>query len=84
MARRTGEGNLSAAEAAITDWLALVRAEYLEFPNLHLTKSQVRRLWELDPLTCDLLLSELVKTNFLRRTHEGAYVRASGQEKTAR
>jgi hypothetical protein len=31
----------------ITDWLQLIRAEYMEIPGLHLTRPQVRRLWDL-------------------------------------
>ena len=63
-------------EAPIADWLPLIRAEYVEFPNLHLTKSQVQRLWNIDQVTCDALLSALVDVRFLRRTRQGAYVRA--------
>lgn len=54
--------------------LALVQAEYLEMPGLHLTKPQVRRLWCLDTETCDTLLNVLVAADFLRRTPRDAYV----------
>jgi hypothetical protein len=64
-----------AAEATVSDWLQLIRAEYLEFPGLQLTKPQVRRLWDLDPVICEALLAALVDARFLRRTCADAYVR---------
>ena len=66
------------AQTTVADWIHLVRAEYLEIPGLHLTRSQVLRLWGLDEITCDALLDTLVDVRFLRRTHAGAYVRADG------
>jgi hypothetical protein len=59
-----------------TDWLQLIRAEYLEIPGLSLTESQVQRLWGLDRVTSETLLAALVDVNFLRRTRQNAYVRA--------
>ena len=64
------------AETTIVDWLHLVRSEYLEIPGLRLTKEQVRRLWGLDPVTCEALLAALVDVRFLRLTRQDAYVRA--------
>jgi hypothetical protein len=60
----------------ITDWLQLIRSEYLEIPGLCLTKPQVQRLWGLDPVTSETLLAALVDVKFLRRTRQDAYVRA--------
>ena len=59
-----------------SDWLEIIRAEYLEIPGLNLTKPQIRRLWELDVPTCDALLDSLVEGGFLRRTSSNVYVRA--------
>jgi hypothetical protein len=67
---------MSKADTCMTDWLQLIRAEYLEIPDLCLTKLQVQRLWGLDPLTSDSLLDALVEAKFLRRTNQDAYVRA--------
>lgn len=67
-----------AARTTLADWLHLIRAEYLEIPGLHLTKSQVQRLWNLDAVTCEALLEALIDVRFLRRTPAGAYVRADG------
>jgi hypothetical protein len=63
-------------EGTMTDWLNLIRAEYVEIPGLHLTKPQVQRLWNLEPHACDRVLQALEDQKFLRRTHTGAYVRA--------
>ena len=64
------------ADTHIADWLKLIRAEYLEIPGLRLTKPQVQRLWGLDHVTSEAILSALVDVKFLRRTHQDAYVRA--------
>ena len=71
-----GEADMLTADATVTEWLHMIRAEYLEMPGLNLTESQVRRLWNLDQVTCEALLSALVDVKFLRRTDRGAYVRA--------
>jgi hypothetical protein len=67
-----------ATQTTIADWIHLIRSEYLEIPGLHLTRTQVQRLWGLDGILCDALLEALVDVRFLRRTHAGAYVRADG------
>ncbi len=61
-------------QSAVTDWLHLVQAEYLEMPGLQLTRPQIRRLWGLEDVTCDALLEQLLATHFLRRTPRDAYV----------
>lgn len=61
---------------SVTELMLVVQAEYLEIPGLNLTKPQARRLWDLDPLTCDALLDALVAAQFLRCNHRGAYVLA--------
>jgi len=40
----TQEAEMINAEIAVTDWLHLIRAEYLEIPGLYLTKPQVQRV----------------------------------------
>jgi DNA-binding IclR family transcriptional regulator len=64
-----------ATDIDVSDWLHLIRAEYLEIPGLSLTPQQAQRLWGLDPETCDALLHTMVETKFLRRTSHGLYVR---------
>lgn len=68
----------AAEQNTILSSLQLIRAEYLEMPGLHLTREQMRRLWSLDVTTCDALLGALTDAQFLRRTHNGGYVRADG------
>jgi hypothetical protein len=73
---KTEKSDMLSADETISDWLQLVRSEYLEMPGLHLTKPQVERMWGLDPLTSEVLLQALVDDGFLRRTRAHAYVRA--------
>lgn len=58
------------------DVLLRVRGEYLEMPDLRLTHAQAQRLWGLDALASQSVLTVLVDAGFLRRTHDGAFVRA--------
>jgi hypothetical protein len=60
---------------AMINWLRLIRAEYNEIPGLRLTKPQVRRLWNLDPATCDAVLTALESDRFLKRTQAGTYIK---------
>jgi len=62
-------------EGMMTDWCHLIRAEYREMPGLRLTEPQVRRLWNLDAITCEQVLERLVLAKVLRRTNTGAYMR---------
>ena len=58
----------------VDDWIRMVQAEYLEMPGLHLTKTQIQRLWHLDDTACDAVLDTLVSRGVLRKTARGAYV----------
>jgi hypothetical protein len=60
----------------LEEWLCLIKAEYREFPGMHLTKPQVQRLWNLDSRTCTAVIHALVAERFLRRTERNGYVRA--------
>jgi putative heme degradation protein len=60
----------------IKDWLPIIRAEFIEFPGMHLTRPQIQRLWNLDAETCDALVEALEAERFLRRTARNDYVRA--------
>ena len=55
--------------------LKRVQGEFLEMPGLRLTPAQARRLWGLDPASCDALLYQLVDAKFLFRTRDGAFMR---------
>ncbi len=65
------------SQMPVPDLFQLIRAEYLEIPDLHLTRRQAERFWGLTTLTCDALLDSLLATGFLRQTSTGAFVRAT-------
>jgi len=71
---------MSSISPTVDQWLQIIRGEFQEVPGLHLTKPQVRRLWGLDPPTCEALLDALVDGKFLKRTHNGAYARADASD----
>jgi hypothetical protein len=58
-----------------TEWLQIIRAEYLEMPALALTRPQMQRLFGLDGERCNILLRELVASGFLVRRPDGNYAR---------
>jgi hypothetical protein len=66
------------ADATITDWAQLVRAEYAEMPGLKLTERQIRRLWNLDVALCDAVIASLISGRFLKQTQGDLYVRFDG------
>jgi hypothetical protein len=57
----------------VSEWLARIRAEYLEMPGLQLTAPQMWRLWRLDKTTCDAVVEALVEDGFLIANGHGAY-----------
>ncbi len=63
-------------QGIVADWLSIVRGEFMEVPGLRLTRVEFQRMWGLDNPTCDALIGELEDSRFLRRTTQGAYVRA--------
>jgi hypothetical protein len=65
--------------AQLHEWSQLIRAEYEELPDLQLTQSQVEELWGLDTVVADALLRALVSAGILKKTHQGAYVRAEAR-----
>jgi hypothetical protein len=67
---------MNAVQQSMAQWIHIIRGEFQEFPEMHLTKSQVQRLWSLDAGTCDALLSALIDGRFLKRTSNGSYARA--------
>jgi hypothetical protein len=65
------------ADYAFEELLVRARGEYLEMPGLHLTVPQAARLWDLDAVVCDALLSCLLASGFLRRTTKGSFALAA-------
>ena len=60
----------------IEEAVARVRAEFREMPGLKLTTEQASRLWRLEPRVCESLLGRLAEERLLRKTQDGAFVRA--------
>jgi hypothetical protein len=56
--------------------LRRARAEFLEMPGLQLTEAQAARLWSCDVALCSVVLSTLVESGFLVRTHNASFARA--------
>jgi hypothetical protein len=57
--------------------IATITAEYREMPCMRLTLAQASRLWNLDAVTCEAVLSALVEANVLRRTPQGQFTAGS-------
>lgn len=65
-------------------WLSRMSCEFAALPGLSLTMDQARRLWGLEPQSCQRLLSRLVKSGILSLTPDGTYRRASRMASPAR
>jgi hypothetical protein len=57
------------------DVLQLMELEYQEMPELKLTFWQAQHLWDLSSDVCESALAALVRSGFLTRSTDGAYVR---------
>lgn len=62
-------------EESVERLVRRLKSEFLEMPGLKLTEAQARRLWALDATSCASVLDSLVKTNFLFKTRDGAFMR---------
>jgi hypothetical protein len=69
---------MHSADATVSDWAQLVRAEYAEMPGLKLTERQIQRLWSLDAALCDAVIASLISGRFLKQASGDAYVRFDG------
>jgi hypothetical protein len=58
-----------------TKWVKLIRSEYEEMPDLHLTPAQMQRLWGIDADTCRAVLDTLLAQRALKLTLAGGYTR---------
>lgn len=75
MPNRHAADEILSAGASLTDWIAMVRAEFLEFPGLSLSGSEMHRLWDLEPEILDAILNRLIASGFLIETPTGMYER---------
>jgi len=57
--------------------LVQIQMEYREMPDLKLTLAQARRLFAMPAELCEQALEALVRSGFLRRTSDGAFLRLS-------
>ena len=64
--------------------LARIRGEFAEMPGMRLTFRQAQRLWALDAPMCRSLLETLVAANFLVRSADGAFARATAEPRTSK
>jgi hypothetical protein len=62
-------------EESVERLVRRLKSEFLEMPGLKLTEAQARRLWALDEASCSYVLDNLVKSNFLFKTRDGAFIR---------
>jgi len=68
---------LAPAPSTFEDLLERVRAEFIEQPGLLLTQAQASRLWQLDTLTSQRVLTTLTELAFLSTTADGRFLRRS-------
>ena len=54
------------------DMLQVIRSEFREMPDLHLTPVQMQRLWGFGPETCAIVLDALLAEQAVRLTLAGA------------
>ncbi len=66
-------------QASTNDLLARIQSEYREQPGMRLTPAQACRLWNMEPVLCEALLSALVARHVLARTTDGYYITRSSR-----
>ena len=64
----------------VEDAVQLLRAEYLDWPDLALTPSQVASLLDLDGVTAAAVLHTLEDARFLERTSDGRFVHSHAHD----
>jgi hypothetical protein len=53
-----------------------IQNDFLDIPDLTLTRAQAQRRFGADTITCDAVLDVLVDANVLARTSDHSYVRS--------
>lgn len=59
----------------IREMVERIQGEFLELPELRLTRAQAQRLWHLDQTLCEALLAAMVDAHFLCRASDGSFFR---------
>jgi hypothetical protein len=64
------------------EMLRRIHQDYVEMPDLRLSRLQAQRVWQLDERTCTDLFESLIEGGLLRQGHDGAYVLAAHDPRT--
>ena len=64
-----------AVEGLVVRWMDRVRADFLEMPDLALTKRQMQRFWLVDEDICEALIKGLTASDFLYLRPDYKYAR---------
>ena len=71
-----------ASAVVLDDVLVRVQGEFLEMPGLRVTRAQAQRLWALDAVICEAVLSALVDARFLIESRNASFMRAGASDRT--
>jgi hypothetical protein len=71
--QNTAESAQGASAPVVDQLLRRIQSEFREMPGLRLTCRQAQRLWNLDQIVCESLLSALVDVRFLVES-DGVYL----------
>jgi hypothetical protein len=59
----------------ILETLVRMQTEWIEMPQLKITRRQAQRLWSLSSEDCETAFATLIRNGFLVQAPDGAYVR---------
>ena len=59
----------------ILETLVRMQTEWIEMPQLKITRRQAQRLWSLSNEVCETAFATLIRKGFLVQAPDGAYVR---------
>jgi hypothetical protein len=59
----------------ILETLVRMQTEWIEMPELKITRRQAQRLWNLSNQDCETAFASLIRKGFLIQAPDGAYVR---------
>ena len=59
----------------ILETLVRMQTEWIEMPQLKITRRQAQRLWSMSDEVCETAFATLIRKGFLVQAPDGAYVR---------
>ena len=71
-------------DSSLGEFFFLIRAEFLEIPELQLTQGQIEHLWGIDAAIAGAILSSLVEAHFLTKTPASTFTRRAYGHRPAR